>query len=875
MIEPSALATSSSSLCLNIVAIPPRQSQPKKGKKRKLNKYDKKRQKARRPESKKQLQVQVDSGIVEPPLVPESGGEPGNPLKAENRELDAEPDVKGMVAHERGEASDNGNAECGSEEKEYSEVPCDAASETAEGENDSASESDDKGDKGSSPLDPLQDTEHRAKYLAEFHARPLELDRRAGVSKNRGMAKSKESSHLFAQDLEWTDLPLHERLIASLVQHFRHSRPTVVQSKTVLAFASPLSSSQPGEANASPLHNLLIKAETGSGKTLAYLLPILHRLAFDERTQRPKRVDRGQSGTRCILLCPTRELASQTFSVAEQLCSSSFNWIVPGCLFGEERRKSEKARLRKGLSVIVATPGRLLDHLVRTESLLLNLKGKLEWLVLDEADRLLDMGLGDQVQQIVQRIRANQPGSGRNGVTWRSVLVSATVSPHVEKLAKETLIGGDNSWVWVQGGDGTGKQNNDTMNEAEQACNMSRSAEFAEATPHQLTHLHMTVSAKLRLPALIAFLIVRAKKKERTVVFMSTCASVDFYYALFAAMGSMVPDRAESEDTQAPGSGLLGQQCYFYKLHGSVPHGERQQTLRQFVKVSAVKKQAAILFATDVASRGLNLPDIDWTVQYDPPGEVAEYVHRAGRVARAGKAGHSLLFLLPSERPLLDILKKRGVRGMSPLSLTSTLISAAEACKNITTEGVRHAGGRASPGSAPAHRSGEAFAAEVQRRVEEFVAADDLNAREREKTSRKQRRVSSAPSVAATSSGLMELARNAFISHIRAYPTKEKLVRHVFSAKALHLGHVARSFALKEAPRKLATMASKQTAVVIEKTESRKRNNVMAFRSVKDMLNVSHEYPPSKKPNNSNPPSSKALFLSNAANFKASGLDGL
>jgi ATP-dependent RNA helicase DDX31/DBP7 len=159
--------------------------------------------------------------------------------------------------------------------------------------------------------------------------------------------------------------------------------------------------------------------------------------------------------------------------------------------------------------------------------------------------------------------------------------------------------------------------------------------------------------------------------------------------------------------------------------------------------------------------------------------------------------------------------------------------------------------------------------------LEECVAAEDAKAREREKAAKKQRRVSAALSGAAASVGLMELARNAFVSHIRAYPTKEKLVRHVFSAKALHLGHVARSFALKEAPRKLATMASKQTAAVIEKTESRKRNSAMAFRAAEDELNASNRDPPPKKPNNSTPQSSKILFLSNAAKFKASGLDGL
>lgn len=163
---------------------------------------------------------------------------------------------------------------------------------------------------------------------------------------------------------------------------------------------------------------------------------------MDSTTNDLKKVDRQIGGTRCIILCPTRELATQTATMAEKLCLKSFNWLVPGCLSGGERRKSEKARLRKGVSILVATPGRLLDHITKTDCLLMSLKGKLEWLVLDEADRLLDMGLGGQVETIVQHIRANQPRSGvrRDGITWRSVLVSATVTPKIEDLAKRVLV---------------------------------------------------------------------------------------------------------------------------------------------------------------------------------------------------------------------------------------------------------------------------------------------------------------------------------------------------------------------------------------------------------------------------------------------------
>jgi ATP-dependent RNA helicase DDX31/DBP7 len=104
-------------------------------------------------------------------------------------------------------------------------------------------------------------------------------------------------------------------------------------------------------------HNLFIQSETGSGKTLAFLLPILQALAVDQTTGEAKPVDRHVGGTRCNILCPTRELASQTANVTEKLCLNSFRWIVPGCLSGGKKRKSEKARICKGISILIATPG--------------------------------------------------------------------------------------------------------------------------------------------------------------------------------------------------------------------------------------------------------------------------------------------------------------------------------------------------------------------------------------------------------------------------------------------------------------------------------------------------------------------------------------
>lgn len=342
-------------------------------------------------------------------------------------------------------------------------------------------------------------------------------------------------------------------------------------------------------------------------------------LAVDLKTNAHKRVDRQIAGTRAILLMPTRELSTQTYNVATHLCSKSFPWIVPGCLSGGEKRKSEKARLRKGINLLIATPGRLLDHLNKTESLMIALKGNLEWFVLDEADRLLDAGLGGQVEQIVQHLRSNQPGAGvkRDGVTWRSILVSATVTSAIESLAKTTM--GGEHWKWARGHNEQPKQQVESSDEVVED-------KLVHSAPRQLAQLYMVVSAKLRLSSLIAFLASRASKGERTVVFMSTCDGVDYHHALFSSMSSVFANDDEAEDEKG---GIFGKSCPCYKLHGDIPQTQRLDILNQFSDCNTSRqKKSAVLLATDVAARGLNLPELDWIVQYDPPCETNDYIHR-------------------------------------------------------------------------------------------------------------------------------------------------------------------------------------------------------------------------------------------------------
>jgi ATP-dependent RNA helicase DDX31/DBP7 len=154
-----------------------------------------------------------------------------------------------------------------------------------------------------------------------------------------------------------------------------------------------------------------VQSKTDSGKTLAYLLPIVHFLASstdDGRRPSPgggagaAGADRKSRGTWCVLLCPTRELATQTHSFADRLCRASFPRIVPGCLSGGEKRKSEKAQLRRGHAW---APAQQPDKDGEPPAIAPTNRS-LEWLVLNKVDRLLDGGgLWGQVEQIVQWLR--------------------------------------------------------------------------------------------------------------------------------------------------------------------------------------------------------------------------------------------------------------------------------------------------------------------------------------------------------------------------------------------------------------------------------------------------------------------------------------
>jgi ATP-dependent RNA helicase DDX31/DBP7 len=410
-----------------------------------------------------------------------------------------------------------------------------------------------------------------------------------------------------------------------------------------------------------------------------------------------------------IIIVPTRELAKQISDVLEALLQLRLRpeddtasdstrltrWLVSGLLSGGATRSHEKARLRKGIPILVSTPGRLLDHLQNTSSLNV---GKCRWLVLDEADRLMDLGFEETITGIIQgldgrrrlALQAIEAGKSTEVGGWdwdrgrRTILCSATIREDVQKLAGTTLI----NPLMVKAVD----LDKPLMELPTHDRTVAIHIDAEKFTPpSQLSQKYVIVPLKLRLVALIALLRSLSQPQGRRgvkiVVFFSCTDSVDFHWRLLG--GSTMDadeDDSNSESGSDDGKSALNSRplrteqisvtCSLlpdtrvYRLHGSLPMATRLASLHTFSVSPLVKghldssSASSILFCTSVASRGLDLPLVRAVIQYDLPteGGATEYVHRVGRTARAGKGGEAWSFVAPSETQWVERVE-RGMQG--------------------------------------------------------------------------------------------------------------------------------------------------------------------------------------------------------------------
>ena len=329
--------------------------------------------------------------------------------------------------------------------------------------------------------------------------------------------------------------------------------------------------------------DLMGAAQTGTGKTAAFVLPIIQKiLRHASNSASPAR-----HPIRALVLTPTRELAVQ---VAENAASySKHTDLRTAVVYGGVDMKEQVALLRNGVEILIATPGRLLDHI---GSKVANLS-QVELLVLDEADRMLDMGFLPDLQRIIDLIPAQR----------QTLLFSATFSPEIKKLAQSYL----RTPVTVE----VARQN------------------AAADTVKQVVHM---VSSGDKQRAIVKVLENRTRQglSRQCIIFTNS------------RLGCAKLSRALERDGIKAGA-----------IHGDKSQGERTLTLEAF-KSGAIEA----LVATDVAARGLDIPDMPCVINHELPYNAEDFIHRIGRTGRAGSKGDAIALVDASEKRLLDDIEK-------------------------------------------------------------------------------------------------------------------------------------------------------------------------------------------------------------------------
>ncbi|KAL5273352.1 DDX55 family protein [Megaselia abdita] len=390
---------------------------------------------------------------------------------------------------------------------------------------------------------------------------------------------------------QWDSLstPLSQ-CVLDTIKTFGFRKMTPVQTATIPLLIS--------------MKDVSAEAVTGSGKTLAFLVPLIEIL-LRRQNQNPWRTN--EIGA--LIISPTRELAFQISEVLSKfLIHKDLSFLKQQLIVGGNNIEEDIKNLMKNPpTVLVCTPGRLGDLIERKGEL--NLPGRvktLEFLVLDEADRLLDLGFKTTINTILSYL----PRQRRTG------LFSATQTTEVTDLIRAGL-------------------RNPVLVSVKEKSNIS--------TPVLLKNFYKIVEPKEKFNDLLTFL----KKTEFTkaMIFFPTCACVEYWQEILPQ---------------------FYKESKIFGIHGKMKN-RRHKIVEKFRNADK-----AILLSTDVLARGLDIPEIDWVVQWDPPSNATSFVHRVGRTARQGMEGNSLVFLLPTEDAYINFLSINQKVELVPLDLESS-----------------------------------------------------------------------------------------------------------------------------------------------------------------------------------------------------------
>ena len=320
--------------------------------------------------------------------------------------------------------------------------------------------------------------------------------------------------------------------------------------------------------------DVLGTAATGSGKTVAFLLPLLEKLLSGVAT--PRR-------SRALVLAPTRELAAQIEEVALELCKNTHLRVTS--IFGGVGQGPQTTALRGGTEIVIATPGRLLDHLGQGNAKF----GGVEVLVLDEADRMLDLGFLPDIRRILKTLPTVR----------QTMLFSATMPDDIVKLARDF-----------------------------QQNPIRVGVKHGGRPAAKITELAYAISSELKVDLVAG--ILAAPDVDQALVFTRT------------------KHRANRVAEKLERAGISAQRI----------HGNRSQTARTEALEGFKSGKYKVLVATDIASRGIDVPALGHVINFDVPVSAEDYVHRAGRTARAGLSGTAITLFSRDEEDGLRAIER-------------------------------------------------------------------------------------------------------------------------------------------------------------------------------------------------------------------------
>jgi ATP-dependent RNA helicase DDX21 len=337
--------------------------------------------------------------------------------------------------------------------------------------------------------------------------------------------------------------------------------------------------------------DLIGRDRTGSGKTLAFALPILEKL------RRKEKYFSGKRGQKPYILClvPTRELAIQVSNEFVRFKNKDNEYRVLS-IYGGTDIHAQMDALRNGVEVVIGTPGRVFDLLERK---CLSTR-KLKHMILDETDQMLNIGFQEDIEKILKKIKEEFEENKKSIDKIQFLLFSATIPKWVDKIASKFM-----------------KDNVVRIDNVKNSGNK---------TSKTVEHLSLFVPSKEhKIPAIGDILLVYGGAHSRTIIFTDK--------------------KEEANEVMLHGQLKVESQV----LHGDIPQKQREVTFKSFRE-----GKLKCLIATNVAARGLDIPEVDLIIQLSPPSDVETYIHRSGRTGRAGKSGVCVTFYTKRQQELME-----------------------------------------------------------------------------------------------------------------------------------------------------------------------------------------------------------------------------